>query len=84
MLRGPYHNNIGNQYKGKLTQTPDGHRRNSDFLIFRGKKTNRVVDPILTQYKLISDPDNANSFYEAPPPGVSIKRLKDDEILENI
>jgi hypothetical protein len=84
MLRGPYHNNIGNQYKGKLTQTPDGHRRNSDFLIFRGKKTNRVVDPILTQYKLISDPDNVDSFYEAPPPGVSIKRLKDDEILENI
>ncbi len=62
----------------------NANRRNSDFLIFRGKKTNRVVDPIITQYKLISDPNNPNNFYEATPPFVMPKKLKDDEILENV
>jgi len=58
LLRGPYYNPIS--YRA--------NERNSDFLIFRGNKSKRCVDPIITQYKLIPDVDNVGDFYETTPP----------------
>ena len=34
------------------------------YVFFRGEKTNRVVDSVITQYSRVSDPDNAGEFYE--------------------
>jgi len=74
MLRGPYYTPINStEYK-----------TNFHYTVFRGNKTNRVVDPTITQYKLIPDPNNPDSFLEASPPFVMPKLLKDDEILENV
>ena len=58
LVRGPYYNPISIKEDVKP----------ADFTIFRGNKSKRCVDPIITQYKLISDPNNAGSFYEATPP----------------
>jgi len=60
LQRGSYYNPIS--YVGNDTSAP--------FVFFRGRKTNRVVDPIITQYSLIEDPDNVGDFFETTPPFV--------------
>ena len=60
LQRGSYYNPIS--YVGNDPSAP--------FVFFRGKKTNRVVDPIITQYSLIEDPDNVGDFFETTPPFV--------------
>ena len=58
IVRGPHYSPISIRQNEKA----------ADFLILRGNKTKRCVEPIITQYKLISDPNNAGSFYETTPP----------------
>jgi hypothetical protein len=47
-----------------------GNEYPATFMYLRGNKTNRCVDPIITQYSLIEDPNNAGVFFETTPPEV--------------
>ena len=60
LQRGSHYNPIS--YKGNETPAIPAY--------FRGSKTKRCVDPIITQYSLIEDPDNIGEFYETTPPDI--------------
>ena len=58
LQRGSFYTSI--QSVGKYSAAPH--------IYSRGSKTKRCVDPIITQYSLIEDPNNIGNYYETTPP----------------